>query len=94
LEQVAPAATMTVRGNEKTPQAPATGVELADAGSAQNRLLSKVSIADIDKTVLVRDQAKPDLGGLPRRAAPQHGEPTERVLPRTTEVNAPPGAHE
>ena len=94
LEQVAPAATMTVRGNEKIPQAPATGVELADAGSAQNRLLSKVSIADIDKTVLVRDQAKPDLGGLPRRAAPQHGEPTERVLPRTTEVNAPPGAHE
>jgi len=93
LEQVAPGATMTVRGNEKTPEAPAPGVELADGSSAQNRLLSKVSITDIDKTVLVKDQARPVPGG-PKQAHAQHAGPVELVWPRTPELKAPPGAHE
>src|ERR1700675_339520 len=54
LEQVAPAATVTVRGNEKTPQAPATGVETADAGGATDRLAYRVAPAALEKTVLVK----------------------------------------
>jgi chemotaxis protein MotB len=54
LEQVAPGSTMTVRGNEKTPQTAAPGVQLADGSSGQNRLLAEVPVADIDKTVLVK----------------------------------------
>jgi hypothetical protein len=53
-----------------------------------------VSIGDIDKTVLVKGQEKPGLGGVPRRASPQHGAPMELVWPRTMEVKAAPGAHE
>jgi chemotaxis protein MotB len=59
LEQVAPGATMTVRGNAQTPRTMPPGVELADGSTAGNRLLSKVPVADIDKTVLVKDQAAP-----------------------------------
>jgi hypothetical protein len=94
LEQVAPGATMTVRADEKTPEAAAPGVELADGSSAQNRLLSKVAITDIDKTVMVKGQAQPVAGGLPRQAPSQHAGPVELVWPRTMEVKAPPGAHE
>jgi chemotaxis protein MotB len=54
LEQVAPGSTMTVRGNEKTPQTAAPGVQLADGGSGQNRLLAEVPVADVDKTVMVK----------------------------------------
>ena len=59
LEQVAPGATMTVRSNEKTPRMTPPGVELADGGSAANRLLSRVPMADVDTTVLPKDRAPP-----------------------------------
>jgi chemotaxis protein MotB len=94
LEQVAPGATMTVRANDKTPEAAAPGVGLADGSSAQNRLLSKVSITEIDKTVMVKDQTQPVPGGPPKQAPSQHAGPVELVWPRTMEVKAPPGAHE
>src|SRR5882757_7683301 len=59
LEQVAPGATMTVRSNGQTPRTVPPSVELADGSTAGNRLLSKVPVADIAKTVLVKDQAAP-----------------------------------
>jgi chemotaxis protein MotB len=55
LEAVAPAPTTTARVNSDTPTTVAPGVELADAGSATNRLLYRVAPADLDKTVLAKD---------------------------------------
>jgi hypothetical protein len=59
LEQVSPGATLTVRSNEGTPRTVPPDIELADGGIAANRLLSRVPIADIDKTVLVKDAQAP-----------------------------------
>ena len=74
LEQVAPGATMTVRSNGQTPQTLPPDVELADGSTAGNRLLSKVPVADIDKTVLVKDPAEP-------AAKPAPKEPTAHIGP-------------
>jgi chemotaxis protein MotB len=54
LEAVSPEAT-TARTTTDTPQTVAPGVELADAGSATNRMLVRVPPADLDKTVLLKD---------------------------------------
>jgi chemotaxis protein MotB len=54
LEAVAPAQATTARVNSDTPTTVAPGVELADAGSATNRLLYRVAPADLDKTVLAK----------------------------------------
>jgi chemotaxis protein MotB len=59
LEEVSPGAVVTARTTGQTPQT-AVGVETADSSSAENRLLWRVSPADIDKTVLVKNQAKPE----------------------------------
>jgi chemotaxis protein MotB len=82
LEQVSPGATMTVRSNGQTPRTMPPDVELADGSTAGNRLLSKVPPADIDKTVLIKDQVEP----AGRRAAPrepmaQHIGPVELAWP-------------
>jgi chemotaxis protein MotB len=58
LEAVAPAQATTARVNSDTPTTVA-GVELADAGSATNRLLYRVAPADLDKTVLAAKDGKP-----------------------------------
>src|SRR5579864_656418 len=42
LEEVAPGAPMTVRTTDQTPETPASGVELADASSASNRLMYRM----------------------------------------------------
>ena len=95
LEQVSPGATMTVRSNEKTPLTQPSGVELADAGSAANRLLSRVPVADIDKTVLTTDQARPVERAAPREPMSQHLGPAELVWPGgNTQAKAPAPAHE
>jgi chemotaxis protein MotB len=67
LEEVSPGATVTARATDQTPQTAAPGVETADSSSAANRLLWRVSPADIDKTVLVKDQAKPEAKEPPPR---------------------------
>jgi chemotaxis protein MotB len=59
LEQVSPGSTVTVRSNGGTPRTVPPDVQLADGSTAGNRLLSRVPIADIDKTVLVKDQGQP-----------------------------------
>jgi chemotaxis protein MotB len=62
LEEVSPGAPVTVRTlDSRTPDTAAAGVEIADGSSAGNRLLSKVPPSALDKTVLVKDQAKPEV---------------------------------
>src|SRR5450432_3449816 len=58
LEQVAPGAAMTVRADAQTPQAVSPDVALADGSTAENRLLSRLPVPDIDKTVLVNHRAE------------------------------------
>jgi len=55
LEAVSPADTTTARTTTDTPATLAPGVELADAGSATNRLAVRVAPADLDQTVLMKD---------------------------------------
>ena len=55
LEAVSPADTTTARTQTDTPATLAPGLELADAGSATNRLLYRVPPAELGKTVLVKD---------------------------------------
>src|SRR6202050_711453 len=60
LEEVAPGAPVTARvPDNQAPATAAAGVEMADGSSAGNRLLWRVPPAALDKTVLVKDQAKP-----------------------------------
>jgi chemotaxis protein MotB len=58
LEAVSPADTTTARTTSDTPGTLAPGLELADAGSATNRLLYRVPPGDVGKTVLMKP-AKP-----------------------------------
>jgi chemotaxis protein MotB len=55
LEAVTPMQATTARITANTPETVAPGVELADAGSASNRLLERVAPADLEKTVLTKD---------------------------------------
>jgi chemotaxis protein MotB len=57
LEAVAPAQATTARVNGDTPTQLAPGFDLADAGSATNRLFYRVAPADLDKTVLTKEAA-------------------------------------
>jgi chemotaxis protein MotB len=61
LESVAPGDPTMVR-SEQQPAAPAgsSDVAIADASGAENRLLWRVQPAELSKTVLVKDQSKPD----------------------------------
>jgi chemotaxis protein MotB len=91
LEQVAPGATTTVRSNAETPKTESSGVELADASSAANRLLSRVPPEDLDKTVLTKDRAR----AMPVEPTSGHIGPVELVWPGdTAAVKAPAHAHE
>src|SRR5882762_787514 len=66
LEEVAPGAPVTVRTTDQTPETAAPGIEMADSSSATNRLLYRVPPADLDKTVLVKEQAMPPPGEQPK----------------------------
>jgi chemotaxis protein MotB len=59
LEEVMPGAPMTARTTDKTPEAAAPGVELADSSTAENRLLYRMPPETLEKTVLVKEPAKP-----------------------------------
>src|SRR6202046_3122375 len=65
LEAVSPAETTTARITSGTPGTVAPGVELADAGSATNRLLTRVPPAELGSTVLM-NEAKPPVPALPK----------------------------
>jgi chemotaxis protein MotB len=54
LEAVAPAQATTARTTTATPETVAPGVELADGGSASNRMLVRVPPEDLNKTVLTK----------------------------------------
>jgi chemotaxis protein MotB len=55
LEAVSPADTTTARTHSDTPATLGPGLELADAGSATNRLLYRVPPAELGNTVLMKD---------------------------------------
>jgi chemotaxis protein MotB len=55
LEAVSPAEATTARTTADTPETVAPGVELADGGSASNRLLMRVPPDDLEKTVLTKE---------------------------------------
>ncbi len=66
LEEIAPGAPMTARTDDQTPASAAPGVELAESSGAANRLLVSVPPADVQKTVLVKEQAKPPATAQPK----------------------------
>ncbi|MDB6086070.1 MAG: hypothetical protein JWN43_3951 [Gammaproteobacteria bacterium] len=100
LEEVSPGSVVTARTDGRTPATAAPGVELADAGTAGNRLLSRVAPADIEATVLVKTQARSDPEPAKRREAAQpremtgHIGPAELVWPGKSEGKAPTPKHE
>jgi chemotaxis protein MotB len=55
LEAVAPMEATTARTTPDTPATVAPGVELADAGSATNRMLTRVPPEDLGKTVFTKE---------------------------------------
>jgi len=62
LEEVAPGATVTAKAADSpAPDTAGAGPAAADANSAENPLLWQVSPTVLDKTVLVKDQAKPEV---------------------------------
>src|SRR5882724_10330334 len=58
LEEVSAGAPVTARTTDQTPETAAPGVEMADAGSAANRLLYRVPPAALEKTVLAKEPVK------------------------------------
>ena len=55
LEAVSPMEATTARTTTNAPENIAPGVELADGGSATNRMLTRVPPADVEKTVLMKE---------------------------------------
>jgi chemotaxis protein MotB len=59
LEEVSAGAPVTARTTDQTPETAAPGIEMADSSSAVNRLLYRVPPAALERTVLVKEPAKP-----------------------------------
>jgi hypothetical protein len=59
LEEALPGTPTTARTTDQTPSTAAPGVELADSSAAGNRLLYRMPPETLEKTVLVKEQAKP-----------------------------------
>src|SRR5258708_11425585 len=66
LAEVPAGAPVTARTTDQTPETLAPGVEMADSSSAANRLLYRVPPADLDKTVLLKEQVKPEPNEQPK----------------------------
>jgi chemotaxis protein MotB len=104
LEEVSPGGVVTARTDQATPQTAAPGVDLADSGIAANRLLSRVAVGDIDKTVLTKTTDRADSQqpqpqaqqSQPQATQPpaQHIGPVDLVWPGASEHKAPAAAHE
>jgi chemotaxis protein MotB len=93
LEEVAPGATVTARISDRTPEFAAPGIELADASSAGNRLLPRIPPDEIQKTVLMKDEAKPTGSAKSRETSKLLG-PAELIWPIQSAAKAPPPKHE
>jgi chemotaxis protein MotB len=100
LEEALPGSVVTARADHRTPQIVPPGVELADASTSGNRLLSRVAPDDLDQTALVKNQAPPGVQARQKETAQpremaQHIGPTELVWPgKTQERASPPPKHE
>ncbi|MGB6352771.1 MAG: flagellar motor protein MotD [Steroidobacteraceae bacterium] len=69
LEEVIPGAPATARTTDQTPATAAPGVELADASAAENRLMYRMPPETLEKTVLVKQQARPESNEKPRTSS-------------------------
>jgi chemotaxis protein MotB len=65
LEEVSPGAPATARTTDQTPTTAAPGVELADSSTGENRLLYRMPPETLEKTVLVKQQVKPQQNEKP-----------------------------
>ncbi len=65
LEEVLPGAPATVRATDQTPATAAPGVEVADSSTAENRLMYRMAPETLEKTVLVKEQVKPQSNEKP-----------------------------
>ncbi len=93
LEEVAPGAAVTARATAATPAVAGAGVEMADASSAANRLVSRVPPAELEKTVLTKGVAAAGGQVLPRSQSRTIG-PPELAWPGRAEGKAPTPTHE
>jgi len=84
LEAVSPMDATTARITTATPATVAPGIELADAGSATNRLLVRVPPADLERTVLTNHvkSAEPEKPAEPPKAA-EPGKSTASETPQS-----------
>ncbi len=60
LESVSPGSPVTARSEQQPAPADSSGVAIADAGTAANRLLWRAAPGDLGKTVLMRGQSTAD----------------------------------
>jgi chemotaxis protein MotB len=82
LEAVSAGDPVTARAVENVPAGATPGTTIADADTASNRLLWRVQPADLGKTVLVKDQAKPQAAAQVEKSAPA-GAPDVKDSPPT-----------
>jgi chemotaxis protein MotB len=66
LEAVAPGAPATTIATDATPDSVEPGVELANASSAANRLMYRVPPAALEKSLMIKEPAKPQTTEQPR----------------------------
>jgi chemotaxis protein MotB len=66
LEAVLPTDATTARASEHTPETAGEGVQIADASSASNRLIGRVSPAALEKTVLMKETTQAESTEQPK----------------------------
>ncbi len=90
LDEVAARGTVTAKSGDRAPESPAPGAAAVDAADPANRVSSIPAVAD--RTLLVKDDGKPDGPARPRAPA-QHIGPVEFDWPGQTEAKAPQPSH-
>ena len=91
LEEVAAGGTLTAKSGDHAPEPSAPGAAAVDASDPANQV-SSTAPAGADKTLLVKDDGKPD-GPARLRAPAQHIGPVEFDWPGQTEAKAPQPSH-
>lgn len=66
LEEVSPGAPVTARATEDMPATGVPGVEAAGGSTAENRLMYRVPPAELESTVLMKEQPKPPSNEQPK----------------------------
>jgi chemotaxis protein MotB len=83
LEAVAPGDPVTARSAGSVPPDATPGTTMADADTAANRLVWRVQPADLGKTVLVKDEARPQAAAEAKSAPAATDAPESKDSPPT-----------